>query len=194
MAGFTQVQLESADAMVQELRTLSATARSVMMNVVQIGTPPRATGFAEIAKFEIPTMHAPETTPLHTALERMTADLGGLFSDIRAKGIERTDTIVIITTDGYANDTNEEELNRCIEKFLELGKTWSVTNLVVGVGSRLNVPLLKKLANGLPPVRLEELNAACLMPFIQKMTEQTSVSRKGQKQVFVLPDGMEPIE
>ena len=194
MTGFTKVQLECAESMVQELRTFLATARSVMMNVVQVGTPPQATGFAEIAKFEVPTMHAPETTPLHTALERMTTDMGSLFSDFRAKGIERTDSVVIITTDGFANDTNEEELNKCIEKFLELGKTWSVTNLAVGVGSRINEPLLKKLANGLPPVRIEELNEACLMPFIQKIAERVSQKRRGEKIILELPDGMEPIE
>jgi len=194
MTGFTKVQLECAESMVQELRTFLATARSVMMNVVQVGTPPQATGFAEIAKFEVPSMHAPETTPLHTALERMTADLGELFSDFRANGIERTDSVVIITTDGHANDTTEEELKTSIQKFLDLGKKWSTTNLVVGVGNNLNVPVLKLLVNAIPPLRLEELNAACLMPFIQKIAERMSVSRPGQKLVFELPEGMEPIE
>ncbi len=190
MTGFTDVQLQSAVSMVGELVQLPATSRSVMMNVVQIGTPPVATGFSEIAKFRVPDLHVACTTPLH----QMTHDLGALFSDFRARGIERTESVVIITTDGYANGATEEQINESIRKFLELGKKWAVTNLVVGVGSQLNVPLLKALANSVPPLRIDELNAACLMPFIQKMVEQFSTSRPNQKREFVLPVGMEPIE
>ena len=194
MTGFTDMQLQSAVSMVAELRQLSSTSRSVMMNIVQIGTPPVATGFSEIAKFCVPEMHIATSTPLHAALDQMTHDLGALFSDFRVRGIERTESVVIIMTDGFANGTSEEQLNESIRKFLELGKKWSVTNLVVGVGSRLNEPLLKKLANSVPPLRIDELKAACLMPFIQKLAERFSTSRPGQKHVFELPEGMEPIE
>ncbi len=194
MTGFTEMQLKSAVSMVGELVQLPATSRSAMMNIVQIGSPPVATGFSEIAKFQVPELHIASTTPLHTALDRMTHDLGTLFSDFRARGIERTESVVIITTDGYANGTTEEELNESIRKFLELGKKWAVTNLVVGVGSQLNIPLLKALANTVPPLRIDELNAACLMPFIQKMAERFSQSRRGQKLELELPEGMQPIE
>ena len=139
-------------------------------------------------------MHIAMSTPLHAALDQMTHDLGALFSDFRARGIERTESVVIIMTDGFANGTSEEELNESIRKFLDLGKKWKVTNLVVGVGGQLNEPLLKALANSVPPLRIDELNAACLMPFIQKMVEQFSTSRPNQKHEFVLPVGMEPIE
>ena len=179
MTGFTDAQLQSAVSMVGELVQLPATARSVMMNVVQIGTPPVATGFSEIARFRVPDLHVAQTTPLHAALDRMTHDLGGLFSDFRARGIERTESVVIITTDGYANGATETEINESIRKFLDLGKKWAVTNLVVGVGSQLNEPLLKALANSVPPLRIDELNAACLMPFIQTIAERVSQSRRG---------------
>jgi len=43
MTGFTQLQLDSAVSMVDQLRKLASTARSVMMNVVQLGTPSIAT-------------------------------------------------------------------------------------------------------------------------------------------------------
>ncbi len=193
MTGFTDAQLKSALAMVGELVELPATSRSVMMNIVQIGTPPVATGFSEIAKFRVPELHVAETTPLHTALDRMTHDLGALFSDFRARGIERTESVVIITTDGHANGTTQEEIYESIRKFLELGKKWSVTNLVVGVGSQLNEPLLKALANKAPPMRIDKLNAACLVPFIQKIAEQASRSRPNRKLEVKLPEGMEPI-
>lgn len=194
MTGFTDAQLQSAVSMVGELVQLPATARSVMMNIVQIGTPPVATGFSEIARFRVPELHVAQTTPLHTALDRITHDLGALFSDFRARGIERTESVVIITTDGYANCATETEINESIRKFLELGKKWAVTNLVVGVGSQLNEPLLKSLANSVPPLRIEELNAACLVPFIQKIAERVSQSRRGQKLELELPEGLEPIE
>jgi uncharacterized protein YegL len=194
LAAFAEAQLACAASMVEELKKLPTTSRTVVMNIVQVGTPPVATGFSEIAQFRVPELHAPKSTPLHTALDRMTSDLGMLFSDFRSNGIERTDSVVIITTDGYANDTTQEELDTCIRKFLELGKKWSVTNLVVGVGAKLNEDLLKSLANTVPPLRLEELNAACLMPFIQKVAERVSESRRGQKLVLELPEGIEPIE
>ena len=193
MTGFTDVQLKSAVSMVGELVQLPATSRSVMMNVVQIGTPPVATGFSEIAKFRVPELHVACSTPLHAALDQMTHDLGGLFSDFRARGIERTESVVVITTDGYANAATVEQINESIRKFLDLGKKWAVTNLVVGVGSQLNEPLLKALANSVPPLRIDELNAACLMPFIQKIAERVSQSRRGQKLELELPEGMEPI-
>lgn len=194
MTGFTQLQLDSAVAMVKELRTLPATARSVLMNVVQIGTPPAATGFREIAAFEVPALQVANSTPLHSALDRMAHDLGGLCSDLRAAGIERTESVVVITTDGFANDATPDVLARSVEAFLGVGKKWSVTNLVVGVGSRLNTDLLKKLANAIPPLHIEELNAAALMPFIQKVARQVSESRRGQTIELELPDGFEPIE
>ena len=194
MTGFTDVQLKSAVSMVGELVQLPATSRSVMMNIVQIGTPPVATGFSEIAEFRVPELHVASTTPLHAALDRMTHDLGALFSDFRARGIERTESVVIITTDGFANGATAEQINEAIRKFLELGKKWAVTNLVVGVGSQLNVPLLKSLTNSVPPLRIDELNADCLMPFIQKMAERFSQSRRGQKLELELAEGMEPIE
>ena len=194
MTGYTDVQLKSAVSMVGELVQLPATSRSVMMNVVQIGTPPVATGFSEIAKFRVPELHVADTTPLHAALDRMTHDLGALFSDFRARGIERTESVVIITTDGYANGATHEEIYDSIRKFLEVGKKWSVTNLVVGMGSQLNEPLLKALANSMPPMRIDELNAACLMPFIQKIAQRVSQSRRGQALELELPEGLEPIE
>lgn len=194
MTGFTQLQLDAAVTMVGELRSIPTTARSVLMNVVQLGTPSVATGFHEIAKFQVPPLHVARSTPLHTALDLMTNDLGGLCSDLRANGIERTDSVVIITTDGFANDTTPEVLSKSIDAFLGIGKKWSVTNLVVGVGSKLNETLLKKLANAIPPLHIEELNAAVLMPFIQSIAKQLSVSRPRQNIVMELPDGIETIE
>jgi uncharacterized protein YegL len=194
MTGFTQLQLDSAVSMVDELRKLPSTARSVMMNIVQLGTPSVSTGFQEIAKFQVPPLHVAKSTPLHTALDLMTNDLGSLFSDLRANGIERTESVVIITTDGFANDNTPEGLAKSIDAFLSIGKKWSVTNLVVGVGNQLNEGLLKKLTNAIPPLHIEELNAAVLMPFIQKIARQVSESRRGQKIELELPDGIEPIE
>jgi uncharacterized protein YegL len=194
MTGFTQLQLDSAVSMVNELRKLPTTARSVMMNVVQLGSPSVATGFREIAAFQVPPLHVARSTPLHSALDLMTNDLGGLCSDLRANGIERTDSVVIITTDGFANDAAPEVLAKSIDAFLGVGKKWSVTNLVVGVGSKLNETLLKKLANVIPPLQIEELNAAVLMPFIQRVARQVSESRRGQKIELELPDGIETIE
>lgn len=194
MTGFTQLQLDSAVAMVTELQTLPTTARSVLLNVVQIGTPPAATGFREVAAFRVPALHVARSTPLHTALDQMTHDLGGLCSDLRAAGIERTDGVVVLTTDGFANDVTPDGLAKSVEAFLAVGKKWSVTNLVVGVGSRLNVDLLKRLANAIPPLHIEELNAAALMPFIQRVARQVSESRRGQQIELELPDGIESIE
>ena len=182
MNGFTDAQLKSAQGMVGELVQLPTTSRSVMMNIVQI------------AKFRVPELHVASTTPLHLALDQMTHDLGALFSEFRARGIERTESVVIITTDGFANGATAEQIDESIRKFLELGKKWSVTNLVVGVGSRLNEPLLKAMANSVPPLRIDDLNAACLMPFVQKMAERFSQSRRGQKLELELPTGLEPIE
>lgn len=194
MTGFTQLQFDSAVTMVEELRALPSTARSVMMNVVQIGTPPAATGFHEIARFRVPALLVAKTTPLHTALDRMTDDLGGLCSDLRAAGIERTDSVVVLTGDGFANDASADVLARSIDAFLAMGKKWSVTNLVVGVGSKLNEGLLKRLANVIPPLHIEELNAAALMPFIQQIAQKVSQSRRGQKIELELPDGIETLE
>lgn len=194
MTGFTEAQFQAARLMADELRKLPVVSRTVMMEIVQIGTPPLATGFAEIRDFRVPEMQPSRSTPLHSALVRVTADLGALFSEFRAHGIERTDSVVIITTDGYANDATEEQIQQSIKNFLDLGKKWSVTNLVVGVGRDLNKPLLMQLANSIPPIRIEELNAACLMPFIQKITEQVSQSRRGQRIELELPDGLTPIE
>jgi uncharacterized protein YegL len=194
MTGFTEVQLTSAKSMVVELRELPITSRSVLMNIVQIGSPPVATGFQEISKFQVPCLHAANATPFHLALDRMASDLGALFSDLRTQGIERTESVVIITTDGFANAATSEVIQGSIDNFLNLGKKWSITNLVVGVGSNLNEPLLKNLANNIPPLQIEELNAACLMPFIQKVVAQFSQSRRGQKIEIEVPDGIEVME
>lgn len=194
MTGFTEAQLQSAKSMVAELRQLPSTSRSVMMNIVQIGSPPMATGFGEIAEFQVPGLHVVQSTPLHSALERMTNDLGELCSDLRSQGIERSESVVIFTTDGFANDAGPEQLEDSIRKFLDLGKKWSVTNIVVGVGSQLNEPILKRLANSIPPLQIQELNAALLMPFIQKIAVQVSQSRRGQNIELYLPDGIKPIE
>jgi uncharacterized protein YegL len=194
LTGFTQLQLTSSQSLLDELCGIPTTARSVMMNIVQIGTPPHSTGFHEVARFQVPALHVAHTTPLHTALDQMTYDLGGLCSDLRANGLERTDSVVIITTDGFANDGTPEQLLTSIDAFLKLGKKWSVTNLVVGVGNKLNEELLKKLANSIPPLHIEQLNAAVLMPFIQKIARQVSESRRGQKIELELPDGIETIE
>jgi uncharacterized protein YegL len=194
MTGFTQLQLDRAVALVDDLRKIQSTARSVMMNVVQLGTPSVGTGFQEIANFQVPPLHVTKTTPLHTALDQMTNDLGGLCSDLRTNGIERTECVVIITTDGFANDTSPEGLAKSIDAFLSMGKNWSVTNVVFGVGNNLNNDLLKKLANAIPPLQLEALNAELLMPFIQKIARQVTTSRPGQKVELELPEGIEPIE
>lgn len=194
MTGFTEVQLTSAKSMVAELCELPMTSRSVLMNIVQIGSPPIATGFHEIAKFQVPCLHAANATPLHLALDRISADMGALFSDFRSQGIERTESVVIITTDGYANAATAETIQTSIDNFLNLGKKWSITNLVVGVGSKLNESLLKCLANNIPPLQIEELNAACLMPFIQKVIAQFSQSRRGQKIEIEVPEGIEVME
>ena len=194
MTGFTQLQLDRAQSMVQELRKIPSTARSVMMNIVQLGEPPATTGFHEIAQFQVPSLHQVNFTPLHTALAKMTQELGGLFSDLRTAGLERTESVVLITTDGYANGATPDELAKSIEAFLLLGKKWSVTNLVFGVGDSLNVELLKKLSNTIPPLQIAELNAELLIPFIQKIVRQVSESRRGQTIETQLPDGIEVIE
>jgi uncharacterized protein YegL len=134
MTGFTQLQLDSASSMVADLRKVNSTSRSVLMNIIQLGTPPLGTGFQEIARFQAPHLHPTMSTPIHTALEMMTRDLGSLCSDLRGSGIERTDSVVVITTDGEANGATPEVLDKCVRDFLAIGKKWSVTNIVVGVG------------------------------------------------------------
>ena len=193
MTGFTQLQLDSAKFMVEELRKTDSTARSVLMDIVQLGTPSVATGFREVYNFQVPPLHVAKTTPLHTALDLMTSDLGGLCSDLRAHVIERTDSVVVITTDGFANDTTSDVLMKSIDAFLGIGKKWLVTNIVIGVGSKLNEELLKKLANKIPPLQIEQLSTV-LIPFIQKIARQVSESRPGQEIELELPDGIETIE
>ena len=61
MSGFTDAQLQSAVSMVGELRKLPTTSRAVMMNIVQIGSPPVATGFSEIARFRVPELHVAQS-------------------------------------------------------------------------------------------------------------------------------------
>lgn len=194
MEGFTQTQLTCAKTLVTDLRRTSATAQTVLLNITQIGTPPPSTGFVEIESFEVPPLVPATSTPLHLAIDSMREALGRLFADFRTNGIDRTDSVVIITTDGYANGCSTDELNACIRHFLDLGKKWSVTNIVVGVGERINDGTLKSLTNGVPPIRIDELNAACLTPFIQRIAEQVSQSRPGQRVELELPHGAEPIE
>jgi len=194
LEAFVEAQLHSAETMVEDLRQLPTTGRAILMNVVQLGTPPHATGFVEIEAFRVPPRHPTSNTPLHLALDRMTHDLGRLFADLRRGGIERTDSVVIVTTDGGANGCPPDVLAASVRAFLDLGKRWSVTNLVVGVGTRLNEPVLKSLANSIPPLRLDELKAACLTPFIQRLAERVSQSRRGQDLELELPDEISPIE
>ena len=68
------------------------------------------------------------------------------------------------------------------------------TNLVVGVGNKLDEAILKKLPNAIPPLHIEELNAAVLMPFIQKIARQVSESRRGQKIELELPDEINTLD
>jgi len=194
LEAFAEAQLHCAEAMVEELRRLPTTGRSILMNMVQLTTPPAATGFAEIEVFRVPSLQSTSGTPLHLALDRMTHDLGRLFADLRQCGVERTESVVILTTDGYANGCTQDVLNTSIQSFLAVGKRWSVTNLVVGVGTRLNEPVLKSLVNSVPPLRLDELKATCLTPFIQRLAERVSQSRRGQNLELELPDEITPIE
>jgi uncharacterized protein YegL len=194
LEGFTAVQLRSAEVMVEDLRRLPATGRSILMNMVQLGTPPSATGFVEIEKFRVPALEVVTTTPLHLALDRMTQDFGRLFADIRQCGLERTESVVIFTTDGLANGCTADVLTASIDAFTKLCKRWSVSSLVFGVGNQLNVPLLKRLANSVPPLRIDQLKAELLMPFVQRLAERVSQSRPGQTLELDLPDEMTPIE
>lgn len=193
MTGFTEAQLTSAKSVVEQLRQMPATSRSVMMNIVQIGTPPVSTGFADIGAFQVPGLHAPHSTPLHSALNRMVSDMSEVFAKFRGEGIERTESVVVITTDGHANDSVDGALELSVRNYLAFCKKWSVTNIVVGVGNNLNPEMLKSLANAIPPFKIDELDAACLMPFIQKIARRVTGTRLGQAIEIEQPDGLETL-
>jgi len=187
MDAFTEAQLEKAKQMVEEFLKNPLLNRTVMMNVVQIGEPAAATGFSELASFRVPDIARSNSTPLHLALDRMKADFGRLISEIREQGIDRTESVVIITTDGMANGCTQGVLDQSIREFNEQAKRWSVTNLVVGLGESLDENCLKALANTIPPLQMQQLNVEALMPFIKKLVLRASQSSKGQKIEVELP-------
>jgi hypothetical protein len=94
-----RTQTETALA---ELRRHPVAGRSVVFNLVQIVDVPVSTGFVDIARFALPPFLTGGSTPIHAALERAVDDAEALAAKLRTNGFERTEGVVVLTTDGCA--------------------------------------------------------------------------------------------
>ncbi len=186
--------LSTADKMIEDFRLMPATRESIVFDLTQIGSPPISTGFKELKDVIIPDVQAIGLSPIALGIKRATLNLASLIGRLREKAIERTEGVVIITTDGFENVSSKEEFDAILDEFHSACARWSVTPIVVGVGDDLDVPTLKKMAKALPPFHLRDLTADVLIPFIKKIAIQASRSRRGQKLELDLPDELVPLQ
>lgn len=183
--------IESA---LETLRKHPVAGRSVMFDLVQILDTPISTGFADIARFTLPAFQAGNSTPIHTTIELARSDFEQAVARLRSQGLDRTESVWVFTSDGFANGCSVEELDAAVTRFRQTAKKLSVTPIIVGVGQHLNLPFLKSLVMSVPVLQLKEFRADILLPFIQKVAVSASMSRRGDAIEVELPSGLEPIE
>jgi uncharacterized protein YegL len=188
-------QLESQGKLARQLLDRPETARSVMINTIQMGDPTSVmTGFHELATYEAPAIHPCNSTPLHRLIQDAGDAFGSAIPVLREHGLDRTVSIALCTSDGGANGCSGAELLATIKQFHQQCDRWSIVPIAVAVGDQLNIPVLKAMTTTVPPIQLSELNIDLLLPFIMKIVTRASQSSRTKEFSIELPVGMTAIQ
>jgi uncharacterized protein YegL len=195
-SSFHATQVSTMDSCTGQLRSMPTITRSLLINVIQFGSPVAdMTGYREIAEFEMPPIRPFPSTPIHQALDAATESFEALCGKLQEAGIERTESVCVISTDGCPDVGSRELLTESIARFHAACRRWSQTPIVVGIGQSVDKDVLKAMATTYPPIALEQMNAEVLVPFIEKLAVSASRSRRGRDRISIeLPTGMKPLE
>ncbi len=176
----------------KELFGIPNVGQSVLLNVIKIDNTPKRTPFACLDKIQIPDPTMTLNSPIANGIAAMTSAMIQMIKKLRAEGLERTQGVCILTSDGHENQVTPTEYFTIAKSFREMCDRYSVTPIIVGIGKveNLHTANLKVLTKDGVICHMEDLNAQVLAHFIKNVVSQASQTQMGRAVIPKLPPGI----
>lgn len=126
-----------------------------------------------------PSFSATGGTPMGEAVNMALDMLEKRKSEYRDKGVDYYQPWLVLMTDGEPNGSSSE-LNRAVNRTVELVKGRKLTVFPIGIGSGADMKVLERFSPNRKPVHLIGLNFSKFFSWLSKSVSTTSQSIPGE--------------
>ena len=135
--------------------------------------------FAGVENSQAPYFSAGGMTPMGEAVNIALDALERRKDEFKSSGVDYFQPWLVLMTDGAPNG-NAQELERAIKRTVEAVKNKKLTVFPIGIGSAVDMNILKRFSPGRTPLKLKGLNFRQFFEWLSQSVSRTSQSSPGE--------------
>ena len=175
---------EGVKAFYQELRNDEVAQYSAEVCIVTFGgtKPQLIVDFANIDRQpELPQLIADGDTPMGEAVNLALDCLEKRKREYQEKGVDYYQPWLVLMTDGAPVGSDPAELERSIQRTVEMVNSKKLTIFPIGIGNEADMNTLARFSPQRTPLHLKEMHFKEFFQWLSQSDSRTSMSMPGEK-------------
>ena len=175
---------EGVKAFYQELRNDEVAQYSAEVCIVTFGgtKPQLIVDFANIDRQpELPQLIADGDTPMGEAVNLALDCLEKRKREYQEKGVDYYQPWLVLMTDGAPVGSDPAELERSIQRTVEMVNSKKLTIFPIGIGNEADMNTLARFSPQRTPLHLKEMHFKEFFQWLSQSVSRTSMSMPGEK-------------
>lgn len=175
---------EGVKAFYEELRNDEVAQYSAEVCIVTFGgsSPQLIMDFANIDRQpELPQLVADGDTPMGEAVNLALDCLEGRKREYQEKGVDYYQPWLVLMTDGAPEGSNPAELDRAIQRAVDMVNSKKLTIFPIGIGDEADMDTLARFSPQRTPLRLKGMHFREFFQWLSQSVSRTSMSMPGEK-------------
>ena len=175
---------EGVKAFYEELRNDDVAQYSAEVCIVTFGgsSPQLIMDFANIDRQpELPQLVADGDTPMGEAVNLALDCLEGRKREYQEKGVDYYQPWLVLMTDGAPEGSNPAELDRAIQRTVDMVNSKKLTIFPIGIGDEADMDTLARFSPQRTPLRLKGMRFKEFFQWLSQSVSRTSMSMPGEK-------------
>ena len=175
---------EGVKAFYQELRNDEVAQYSAEVCIVTFGgtKPQLIVDFANIDRqLELPQLIADGDTPMGEAVNLALDCLEKRKREYQEKGVDYYQPWLVLMTDGAPVGSDPAELERSIQRTVEMINSKKLTIFPIGIGNEPDMNRLARFSPQRTPLHLKEMHFKEFFQWLSQSVSRTSMSMPGEK-------------
>lgn len=138
--------------------------------------------FANIERqTEAPHLVADGDTPMGEAVNLALDRLESRKQEYKEKGVDYYQPWLVLMTDGSPDGSDPEELQRAIQRTVDLVESKKLALFPIGIGENADMETLARFSPARTPLRLKEMRFMEFFQWLSQSVSRTSMSMPGEK-------------
>lgn len=176
--------MEGVNAFYEEIRSDEVAQYAAEICIVTFGgsEPQLVMDFANIERQpEVPHLVADGDTPMGEAVNLALDCLESRKQEYKEKGVDYYQPWLVLMTDGSPDGSDPDELQRAIQRTVDLVESKKLTLFPIGIGEAADMETLSRFSPARTPLRLKEMRFMEFFQWLSQSVSRTSMSMPGEK-------------